>query len=152
MGKNLVITLLSALLVIAVTAIVVTTWQNHKRFVQEQIKQEQENFTQAVITIDDRIEEWKIEKEWDKSYDIYLNLSEEILRKILVKVGTEADIPTITQEYLSNINYYITSLIKDKISLSRDSIPGVDSLKIQLEALKVNKEKNIPITASEEDK
>lgn len=152
MDKNLVITLLSALLVIAVTAIAVTTWQDHKRFEQEQIKQEQENFTQAVITIDDRIEEWKIEKEWDKSYDIYLNLSEEILRKILVKVGTEADIPTITQEYLSNINYYITSLIKDKISLSKDSIPGVDSLIIQLEALKVDKEKNIPITASDEDK
>lgn len=148
MKGNFVITILSTLLGIAVTVIAVTTWQDHKRSEQEQI--EQENFTQSVVTVDDRIEEWKVEKEWDKSYNIYLNLSEEVLRKILVKVGTEADVPTITHEYLSNINYYITSLIKDKISLSRDSIPGVDSLKIQLEALKVNKEKNIPITASDE--
>lgn len=147
MGKNFAITVLSMLLGIAVTVIAVTTWQDHKRSEQEQI--EQENFTQSVVTVDDRIEEWKVEKEWDKSYDIYLNLSEEVLRKILVKVGTEADVPTITHEYLSNISYYITSLIKDKISLSRDSIPGVDSLKIQLEALKVNKEESIPITASD---
>lgn len=147
MKGNFVITILSTLLGIAVTVIAVTTWQDHKRSEQEQI--EQENFTQSVVTIDDRVEEWKVEKEWDKSYDIYLNLSEEVLRKILVKVGTEADVPTITHEYLSNISYYITSLIKDKISLSRDSIPGVDSLKIQLEALKVNKEESIPITASD---
>ena len=147
MKGNFVITILSMLLGIAVTVIAVTTWQDHKRSEQEQI--EQENFTQSVVTVDDRIEEWKVEKEWDKSYDIYLNLSEEVLRKILVKVGTEADVPTITHEYLSNISYYITSLIKDKISLSRDSIPGVDSLKIQLEALKINKEESIPITASD---
>lgn len=149
MGKNFVITILSVLLGIAVTVIVVTTWQDHKRSEQEQI--EQENFTQSVVTIDDRIEEWKVEKEWDKSYDIYINMPEEVLRKVLVKVGTEADVPTITHEYLSNINYYITSLVKDKIHLNKDSIPGVDSLKIQLEALKINKEESIPITASDED-
>lgn len=149
MGKNFVITILSVLLGIAVTVIVVTTWQDHKRSEQEQI--EQENFTQSVVTIDDRIEEWKVEKEWNKSYDIYINMPEEVLRKVLVKVGTEADVPTITHEYLSNINYYITSLVKDKIHLNKDSIPGVDSLKIQLEALKINKEESIPITASDED-
>lgn len=150
MGKNFVITLLSMLLAIAVAVITVTTWKDSKISKQEQ-EQADVSFIPST-TIDDRIETWKIEKDWDKSYDIYINMPEEVLRKVLVKVGAEADVPEIAYEYLSNINYYITSLVKDKIHLNKDSIPGVDSLKIQLEALKINKEENIPITASDEDK
>lgn len=150
MGKNFVITLLSMLLAIAVAVITVTTWKDSKISKQEQ-EQADVSFIPST-TIDDRIETWKIEKDWDKSYDIYINMPEEVLRKVLVKVGAEADVPEIAYEYLSNINYYITSLVKDKIHLNKDSIPGVDSLKIQLEALKVNKEENIPVTASDEDK
>lgn len=151
MGKNLVITLLSVMLAIAVSVIAVTTWKNNQEQSKEQTVQS-EDYLAPSITIDDRIDSWKIEKDWDKSYDIYINMPEEVLRKVLVKVGAEADIPEIAYEYLSNINYYITSLVKDKIHLNKDSIPGVDSLKIQLEALKVNKEENIPVTASDEDK
>lgn len=150
MGKNFVITLLSVMLAIAVAVITVTTWKDSKISKQEQ-EQADVSFIPST-TIDDRIETWKIEKDWDKSYDIYINMPEEVLRKVLVKVGAEADVPEIAYEYLSNINYYITSLVKDKIHLNKDSIPGVDSLKIQLEALKINKEENIPITASDEDK
>lgn len=150
MGKNFVITLLSMLLAIAVAVITVTTWKNN----QEQSKETVQNEGDLApsITIDERIDNWKIEKDWEESYDIYINMPEEVLRKVLVKVGAEADVPEIAYEYLSNINYYITSLVKDKIHLNKDSIPGVDSLKIQLEALKVNKEENIPVTASDEDK
>lgn len=150
MGKNFIITILSVLLGIAVTVIAVTTWKDSKISKQEQ-EQADVSFIPST-TIDDRIETWKIEKDWDKSYDIYINMPEEVLRKVLVKVGAEADVPEIAYEYLSNINYYITSLVKDKIHLNKDSIPGVDSLKIQLEALKINKEESIPITASDEDK
>lgn len=150
MGKNFVITLLSVMLAIAVSVITVTTWKDSKISKQEQ-EQADVSFIPST-TIDDRIETWKIEKDWDKSYDIYINMPEEVLRKVLVKVGAEADVPEIAYEYLSNINYYITSLVKDKIHLNKDSIPGVDSLKIQLEALKVNKEENIPVTASDENK
>lgn len=151
MGKNFVITLLSMLLAIAVAVITVTTWKNNQEQNQEQTVQNEDHPAPS-ITIDERIDNWKIEKDWDKSYDIYINMPEEVLRKVLVKVGAEADVPEIAYEYLSNINYYITSLVKDKIHLNKDSIPGVDSLKIQLEALKVNKEENIPVTASDEDK
>lgn len=150
MGKNFAITILSILLGITVTVITVTAWKNSKISKQEQ-EQADVSFIPST-TIDDRIETWKIEKDWDKSYDIYINMPEEVLRKVLVKVGAEADVPEIAYEYLSNINYYITSLVKDKIHLNKDSIPGVDSLKIQLEALKINKEESIPITASDEDK
>lgn len=150
MGKNFAITILSILLGITVTVITVTAWKDSKISKQEQ-EQADVSFIPST-TIDDRIETWKIEKDWDKSYDIYINMPEEVLRKVLVKVGAEADVPEIAYEYLSNINYYITSLVKDKIHLNKDSIPGVDSLKIQLEALKINKEESIPITASDEDK
>lgn len=151
MGKNFVITLLSVMLAIAVSVITVTTWKNNQEQSKEQTVQNEDCLAPS-ITIDERIDNWKIEKDWDKSYDIYINMPEEVLRKVLVKVGAEADVPEIAYEYLSNINYYITSLVKDKIHLNKDSIPGVDSLKIQLEALKINKEENIPVTASDEDK
>ena len=133
MNKNFVITLLSMLLVIAVTVIAVTTWKNN----QEQKQQEvQEQCIIPSVTIDERIESWKIEKDWESSYDVYLNLSETTLREILKKIGTEASAAEIAHEYKENISYYIKSLIKDKILLNKDSVPEVDSLSLNIEAIK----------------
>lgn len=130
MNKNFVITLLSIMLVIAVTALAVTTWKNNQEQNQEQTVQSEEYLAPS-ITIDERIDNWKIEKNWEESYDIYLNLSEVTLREILKKVGADADVSIIAHEYKENISYYIKSLIKDKIFLNKDSIPMVDSLKIE---------------------
>ena len=129
MNKNFVITLLSIMLVIAVTALAVTTWKNN----QEQSKEtvQNEDHPAPSITIDERIDNWKIEKDWESSYDVYLSLSETTLREILKKVGADADVSIIAHEYEENISYYIKSLIKDKIFLNKDSVPMVDSLKIE---------------------
>lgn len=130
MGKNLVITLLSVMLAIAVSVIAVTTWKNNQEQNQEQTVQSEEYLAPS-ITIDERIDNWKIEKDWEESYDIYLSLSETTLREILKKVGADADISIIAHEYEQNISYYIKSLIKDKLFLNKDSIPGVDSINIE---------------------
>ena len=81
MGKNFVITLLSVLLAIAVAVIAVTTWKNNQEQNQEQTVQSEEYLAPS-ITIDERIDNWKIEKDWEESYDIYLSLSEVTLREI----------------------------------------------------------------------
>lgn len=130
MNKNFVITLLSIMLVIVVTALAVTTWKNNQEQNQEQTVQSEEYLAPS-ITIDERIDNWKIEKDWEESYDIYLSLSEVTLREILKKVGADADVSIIAHEYEENISYYIKSLIKDKIFLNKDSVPMVDSLKIE---------------------
>lgn len=130
MNKNFVITLLSMLLAIAVAVIAVTTWKNNQEQSKEQTVQSEEYLTPS-ITIDERIDNWKIEKDWESSYDVYLNLSETTLREILKKVGADADVSIIVHEYKENISYYIKSLIKDKIFLNKDSVPMVDSLKIE---------------------
>lgn len=135
MGKNIVITLLSIMLVIAVTALAVTTWKNNQEQNQEQTVQSEEYLVPS-ITIDERIDNWKIEKDWESSYDVYLSLSETTLREILKKVGADADVSIIAHEYEENISYYIKSLIKDKILLNKDSIPEVDSLSLNIEAIK----------------
>lgn len=130
MNKNFVITLLSMLLAIAVAVIAVTTWKNNQEQNQEQTVQSEEYLAPS-ITIDERIDNWKIEKDWESSYDVYLSLSETTLREILKKVGADADVSIIAHEYEENISYYIKSLIKDKIFLNKDSVPMVDSLKIE---------------------
>lgn len=135
MGKNLVITLLSVMLAIAVSVITVTTWKNNQEQNQEQTVQSEEYLAPSV-TIDERIDNWKIEKDWESSYDVYLNLSEVTLREILKKVGADADVSIIAHEYKENISYYIKSLIKDKILLNKDSVPEVDSLSLNIEAIK----------------
>ena len=129
MGKNFVITLLSVLLAIAVAVIVVTTWKNNQEQSKETVQSEE--YLAPSITIDERIDNWKIEKDWESSYDVYLSLSETTLREILKKVGADADVSIIAHEYKENISYYIKSLIKDKIFLNKDSVPMVDSLKIE---------------------
>ena len=129
MGKNFVITLLIVMLVIAVTALAVTTWKNNQEQSKETVQSEE--YLTPSITIDERIDNWKIEKDWEESYDIYLSLSEVTLREILKKVGADADVSIIAHEYKENISYYIKSLIKDKIFLNKDSVPMVDSLKIE---------------------
>ena len=121
MGKNLVITLLSVMLAIAVAVIAVTTWKNNQEQSKEQTAQS-EDYLAPSITIDDRIDSWKIEKDWEESYDIYLSLSETTLREILKKVGADADVSIIAHEYEENISYYIKSLIKDKIFLNKDKL------------------------------
>ena len=130
MKESFVITLFSILLAIAVAVIAVTTWKNNQEQNQEQTAQSEEYLAPSV-TIDERIDNWKIEKDWEESYDIYLNLSEVTLREILKKVGADADVSIIAHEYKENISYYIKSLIKDKIFLNKDSVPMVDSLKIE---------------------
>ena len=135
MNKNFVITLLSVLLAIAVAVIAVTTWKNNQEQNQEQTVQSEEYLAPS-ITIDERIDNWKIEKDWESSYDIYLSLPEVTLREILKKVGADADVSIIAHEYKENISYYIKSLIKDKILLNKDSIPEVDSLSLNIEAIK----------------
>ena len=130
MNKNFVITLLSMLLAIAVAVIAVTTWKNNQEQSKEQTVQSEEYLAPS-ITIDERIDNWKIEKDWESSYDVYLNLSETTLREILKKVGADADVSIIAHKYKENISYYIKSLIKDKIFLNKDSVPMVDSLKIE---------------------
>lgn len=144
MGKNFVITLLSMLLAIAVAVIAVTTWKNN----QEQSKETVQNEDCLVpsITIDERIDNWKIEKDWESSYDIYLSLSETTLREILKKVGADADVSIIAHEYEENISYYIKSLIKDKLFLNKDSIPGVDSINIEAIKKKEDNDKIIQLS------
>lgn len=135
MGKNFVITLLSVLLAIAVAVITVTTWKNNQEQNQEQTVQSEEYLAPS-ITIDERIDNWEIEKDWEESYNIYLSLSEVTLREILKKVGADADVSIIAHEYKENISYYIKSLIKDKILLNKDSVPEVDSLSLNIETIK----------------
>ena len=138
MGKNIVITLLSVMLAIAVSVIAVTTWKNNQEQSKEQTVQS-EDYLAPSITIDDRIDSWKIEKDWEESYDIYLSLSETTLREILKKVGADADVSVIAHEYEENINYYIKSLIKN-------SIPGVDSLNIEAIKKKEDNDKIIQLS------
>ena len=145
MNKNFVITLLSIMLVIAVTALAVTTWKNNQEQSKEQTVQS-EDYLAPSITIDDRIDSWKIEKDWEESYDIYLSLSETTLREILKKVGADADVSVIAHEYEENINYYIKSLIKNKLFLNKDSIPGVDSLNIEAIKKKEDNDKIIQLS------
>lgn len=147
MNKNFVITLLSMLLAIAVAVIIiaVTTWKNDQEQSKEQTVQS-ENYLAPSITIDDRIDSWKIEKDWEESYDIYLSLSETTLREILKKVGADADVSVIAHEYEENINYYIKSLIKNKLFLNKDSIPGVDSLNIEAIKKKEDNDKIIQLS------
>ena len=145
MGKNFVITLLSVLLAIAVTVIAVTAWKNNQEQSKEQTVQSEEYLAPSV-TIDERIDSWKIEKDWEESYDIYLSLSETTLREILKKVGADADVSVIAHEYEENINYYIKSLIKNKLFLNKDSIPGVDSLNIEAIKKKEDNDKIIQLS------
>ena len=145
MGKNIVITLLSMLLAIAVAVIAVTTWKNNQEQSKEQTVQSEEYLTPS-ITIDERIDNWKIEKDWEESYNVYLSLSETTLREILKKVGADADVSIIAHEYEENINYYIKSLIKNKLFLNKDSIPGVDSLNIEAIKKKEDNDKIIQLS------
>ena len=144
MGKNIVITLLSVMLAIAVSVIAVTTWKNNQEQSKETVQSEE--YLAPSITIDERIDNWKIEKDWEESYDIYLNLSETTLREILKKVGADADVSVIAHEYEENINYYIKSLIKNKLFLNKDSIPGVDSLNIEAIKKKEDNDKIIQLS------
>ena len=145
MGKNVAITLLSVMLVIAVTALAVITWKNNQEQSKEQTVQS-EDYLAPSITIDERIDNWKIEKDWEESYDIYLSLSETTLREILKKVGADADVSVIAHEYEENINYYIKSLIKNKLFLNKDSIPGVDSINIEAIKKKEDNDKIIQLS------
>lgn len=145
MGKNFVITLLSVMLAIAVAVITVTTWKNNQEQSKEQIVQNEDHPAPS-ITIDERIDNWKIEKDWESSYDVYLSLSETTLREILKKVGADADVSIIAHEYEQNISYYIKSLIKDKLFLNKDSIPGVDSINIEAIKKKEDNDKIIQLS------
>lgn len=145
MGKNFVITLLSVMLAIAVAVIAVTTWKNNQEQNQEQTVQNEDDLVPS-ITIDERIDNWKIEKDWESSYDVYLSLSETTLREILKKVGADADVSIIAHEYEENISYYIKSLIKDKLFLNKDSIPGVDSINIEAIKKKEDNDKIIQLS------
>lgn len=71
-----------------------------------------EQIEEIPLTIDQKINIWRMEKQDYELYNLALELPEEIVREIVSRIGTQCDYIEIATEYLRNKSYYISKQIE----------------------------------------
>ena len=66
-----------------------------------------------IPTLEERLNDWNVEKHDIELYNLCMELPEQIVRTILNRIGTTATYEEIAEEYLRNTNYYISMQLKE---------------------------------------
>lgn len=74
-----------------------------------------EQIEEVPLTVDQKVNDWKMEKQDYELYNLTLELPEEIIREIISRIGTQCDYVEIATEYLRNKSYYISKQIENAI-------------------------------------
>lgn len=82
-----------------------------------------EQIEEVPLTIDQKVNYWKMEKQDYELYNLALELPEEIVREIVSRIGTQCDYIEIATEYLRNKGYYISK----QIEMQMPNINGPDA-------------------------
>lgn len=89
----------------------------------------QEVQTENIYTVNDRIRDIQIDKDYDLAKQVTWELPTEVLKDVLLNVGADASYFDIIQEYEHNINKYVKHAIENKIELPK---LNVDSLSLNV--------------------
>lgn len=89
----------------------------------------QEVQTENIYTVNDRIRDIQIDKDYDLAKQVTWELPVEVLKDVLYNVGADASYFDIIQEYELNINKYVKHAIENKIELPK---LNVDSLSLNV--------------------
>lgn len=82
-----------------------------------------EQIEEVPLTVDQKVNYWKMEKQDYELYNLALELPEEIVREIISRIGTQCDYIEIATEYLRNKSYYISK----QIEMQMPNINGPDA-------------------------
>lgn len=82
-----------------------------------------EQVEEIPLTIDQKINIWRMEKQDYELYNLALKLPEEIVKEIISRIGTQCDYIEIATEYLRNKGYYISK----QIEMQMPNINGPDA-------------------------
>lgn len=82
-----------------------------------------EQIEEVPLTVDQKVNYWKMEKQDYELYNLALELPEEIVREIISRIGTQCDYIEIATEYLRNKGYYISK----QIEMQMPNINGPDA-------------------------
>ena len=87
-------------------------WYGYDKYHGTEAKEASESTKTEVIipTLEERLNDWNVEKHDMELYDLCMELPEQIVRTILNRIGTTATYEEIAEEYLRNTNYYICLL------------------------------------------
>lgn len=95
-----------------------------------------------IPTLEERLNDWNVEKYDMELYDLCMELPEQIVRTILNRIGTTATYKEIAEEYLRNTNYYISMQLKEVI-------PGITGPDAKNAKVEIKTEVNRPEKESE---
>lgn len=99
--------------------------------------------TEVIIpTLEERLNDWNVEKHDMELYDLCMELPEQIVRTILNRIGTTATYEEIAEEYLRNTNYYISMQLKEVM-------PGITGPDAKNAKVEIKTEVNRPEKESE---
>lgn len=105
-------------------------WYGYDKYHGTEAKKEASESTKVIIpTLEQRLNDWNIEKHETEMYGLCLELPEQIVRTILNRIGTTATYEEIAEEYLRNTNYYISMQLKEVMP----AIEGPDAKNARVE-------------------
>lgn len=105
--------------------------------------------------IEQAMSNWREEVYLNKCMDMYYALPSVIVRELLIKCGTLADVETYIEEYQKNMSYYISLQIKEQFSSSDlPQLTGPDAKNIKAIEVKPimrepEKTQSIPIVSAD---
>lgn len=125
---------LCTIVVLLLVGLGIFGFNTYKRYIEPQpVVVQEQVFEEAPLTVDQRINEWKMEVQNDYVMETYLSLPELILREVLNKTAPDATPAVIVENYDRNIRYYLSKYVQDsfKPELSGDDAKKIDRIEIK---------------------
>lgn len=119
-------------------------WYGYDKYHGTEAKEASESTKTEVIipTLEERLNDWNVEKHYMELYNLCMELPEQIVRTILNRIGTTAMYEEIAEEYLRNKNYYISMQLKEVM-------PGITGPDAKNAKVEIKTEVNRPEKESE---
>lgn len=119
-------------------------WYGYDKYHGTEAQKASESTKNEVIipTLEERLNDWNVEKHDMELYDLCMELPEQIVRTILNRIGTTATYEEIAEEYLRNTNYYISMQLKEVM-------PGITGPDAKNAKVEIKTEVNRPEKESE---
>lgn len=119
-------------------------WYGYDKYHGTEAQKASESTKTKVIipTLEEKLNDWNVEKHDMELYDLCMELPEQIVRTILNRIGTTATYEEIAEEYLRNTNYYISMQLKEVM-------PGITGPDAKNAKVEIKTEVNRPEKESE---
>lgn len=138
---------------IIATTLICILWYGYEKYHGDEVEiiaseEEVESNHLEDPTLEQRLNDLEIDQQDYKLYDLAMQLPKETVEIILKRIGLTATYDEIAEEYLRNVNYYVSKQVASKIDTTIN-MPGIEDAKVSIKAYSSLK-KDQPIKLSTE--